>query len=218
MPKSSNIMMKQSSYSAPIQPTSHRLAYPPTSNTRTHFKRAQNQTEGVYDVTDRQNEARMTSQRRNNVAMKADAFVSEEEGGDASPACCRHNRSCERIPAARTASCSDWWRWTAGNGPGSRGGTPAAEWRSGCPRRAARLSSETSEIRSGLKGALLDLLRAGREKRFIGEFGRGIRRNKAGVLNLFKHVTKLVHKQRVRGPPTAQLLHCDNCCMWIQQE
>ena len=81
MPKSSNIMMKQSSYSAPIQPTSHRLAYPPTSNTRTHFKRAQNQTEGVYDVTDRQNEARMTSQRRNNVAMKADAFVSEEEGG-----------------------------------------------------------------------------------------------------------------------------------------
>ena len=32
-----------------------------------------------------------------------------------------------------------------------------------------------------------------------------------GVLYLFKHVAQLVNKQTVCGPPTVQLLQCDNC-------
>jgi len=34
--------------------------------------------------------------------------------------------------------------------------------------------------------------------------------SKPGSLNLFKHEVQLINKHRVRGPPTVQLLHCDN--------
>jgi len=36
--------------------------------------------------------------------------------------------------------------------------------------------------------------------------------SKPGVLNLFKHETQLIDKQRDSGPPTVQLFHCDNWC------
>jgi len=34
-----------------------------------------------------------------------------------------------------------------------------------------------------------------------------------GVLNLFKLVAQLINKRKVHGPPTMQLLQCDNCCI-----
>jgi len=35
--------------------------------------------------------------------------------------------------------------------------------------------------------------------------------SKPEVLNFFKHMAQLINIHMVRGPPTAQLLHCDNC-------
>jgi len=42
--------------------------------------------------------------------------------------------------------------------------------------------------------------------------------SKPGILNLFKHMAQLINKDRVRGPPTAQLLRCDNCCTCTEQK
>jgi len=36
--------------------------------------------------------------------------------------------------------------------------------------------------------------------------------NKPGILSFFKHVVQLINNHRVRGPPTVQLIHYDNCC------
>jgi len=42
--------------------------------------------------------------------------------------------------------------------------------------------------------------------------------SKPGVLNLFKHVAPLIYEHSARGPPTVQLLHCDNCCTCAEQK
>jgi len=46
----------------------------------------------------------------------------------------------------------------------------------------------------------------------------GIPSSKPRVLNPFKHVAQLINSQRVRGPPTTQLLQYNNCCTCTEQK
>jgi len=39
-----------------------------------------------------------------------------------------------------------------------------------------------------------------------------------GVLNLFKDVAQIIKKQRIRGPPTMQLVQCEDCCCTCTQQ
>jgi len=49
-------------------------------------------------------------------------------------------------------------------------------------------------------------------------FAKRLQISSTGVLNLFKHVAKLINKQKVCGPPTAQILQCDNSSSCTKQK